>query len=173
GVLSSAPIQSDFEPRLTTSIALDPGDLVLYAIDSAGRAWGKRLFVLWPLTGQVIDIGDLWGDQTEASSIAFNPSGNKLYGINNADNVGAGDVLFEIDLETAETKDIGPLTGSRTRAVTLRFAPDGTLYGTRRNNDDGVGSVLFLIDPDDATTRDVGFFHGDHTHATSMAIRRQ
>ena len=172
-VMPRAVIQDGSGMRLMTSLAFDSDDSKLYAIDHVGKGYGNTLVEINPATGMVTEIADLWGDQTEASSLAFDANGNTLYGMNNVDNQGSGDLLFEIDLSDGETTNIGTLTGSRTRAVTIRFAPDGTLYGTRRNNSDGNGSVLFIIDPEDATTRDVGFFHGDRTHATSMAIRKQ
>ncbi|MEM6795529.1 MAG: hypothetical protein AAF725_16240 [Acidobacteriota bacterium] len=123
GVLLTLPIRElKGASRMVTSIAIDP-DLNVYAIGYSGQAWGENLFTVNAGTGLVTDIGPLWGDQTEATSIAFDPDGSTLYGINRVDNQGSGDTLFKINRSTGKTTDIGPLTGSRTRAVTLRFAP--------------------------------------------------
>ncbi|MCG8455293.1 MAG: M12 family metallopeptidase, partial [Holophagales bacterium] len=163
-------VDGDDNPQLATSLALDPITQRLYAIDHGGRAWGTSLLEIDADTGLVTEVGALWGDHTEASSIAFREDG-KLFAIDNSNNGGRGETLFTIDIATAQTREIRALHGHRTAADTIRFGANGTLYGSRRQNDDGAGSVLFFIDPDNASTRDVGFFHGDRSRATSMAIR--
>lgn len=152
--------------REATSVAIWGSDL--YAIDQQGKGWGTLLYKMNLSNGQVTDIGTLWGDQAEATSIAFDDDG-VLYAMDNAFDNGAGGVLYTVDTTTAETTTIAALHGDRTHATSIRFGSGGTLYGINNANG-GKGKVLFLIDTGDASTRQIGFLSGEQTKASSLAI---
>ena len=100
--------------------------------------------ILWaidPYSGDMYSVG---GGGVGLNTLAYNPTDNRMYGLDGSDN------LIEVDPDTGEQENLGSL-GSALLTIGMAFNADGELYAWELVTDH-----LWKIDVEDVSREDIG-----------------